>query len=208
MISLAVLAADWVVVLSPGDYAILKFPPLSRHSPKTVERYINTPLALPPDPQCSVRVQRLMKGVLGHLLAAEVGCPSHAINTSEVRKYVLDPSEPLPETVSLFFWVHGYRGSAVILDLTKFSLRDRSLHRMDVLKYFPIGFLATASRAYGGLPSLSRYRNAGCDEEIRLSVPLGVRRPADWPEAPSDYDGTVTLVGEAAANSVSAHSAT
>ena len=32
MISLAVLAADWVVVLSPGDYAILKFPPLSRHS--------------------------------------------------------------------------------------------------------------------------------------------------------------------------------
>ncbi len=33
MISLAVLAADWVVVLSPGDYAILKFPPLSRHSP-------------------------------------------------------------------------------------------------------------------------------------------------------------------------------
>ena len=32
MISLAVLAAGWVVVLSPGDYAILKFPPLSRHS--------------------------------------------------------------------------------------------------------------------------------------------------------------------------------
>ena len=29
---MAVLAADWVVVLSPGDYAILKFPPLSRHS--------------------------------------------------------------------------------------------------------------------------------------------------------------------------------
>ena len=32
MISLAVLAAGWVVVLSPGDYAIFKFPPLSRHS--------------------------------------------------------------------------------------------------------------------------------------------------------------------------------
>ena len=35
MISLAVLAAGWVVVSkrsSPGDYAILKFPPLSRHS--------------------------------------------------------------------------------------------------------------------------------------------------------------------------------
>ena len=36
MISLAVLAAGWVVVLSPGDYAILKFPPLSRHSREVV----------------------------------------------------------------------------------------------------------------------------------------------------------------------------
>ncbi|MCY4393944.1 MAG: hypothetical protein OXC10_02280 [Rhodospirillaceae bacterium] len=174
----------------------------------TVTSYINTPLALPPDPQCSVRVQRLMKGVLGHLLAAEVGCPSYAIASSDVRKYVLDPSEPLPETVNLFFWLHDYRGSAVILDLTKYSLRDRSLHRLDVLKYFPIGFLATASRAYDGLPGLSHYRNAGCDEEISLPVPLGVRRLPNWPEAPSDYDGTVTLVGEAAANAVIAHSAT
>ena len=39
MISLAVLAADWVVVLSPGDYAILKFPPLSRHSPRLALQY-------------------------------------------------------------------------------------------------------------------------------------------------------------------------
>ncbi len=36
MISLAVLAAGWVVVLSPGDYAILKFPPLSRHSLRVI----------------------------------------------------------------------------------------------------------------------------------------------------------------------------
>ena len=46
MISLAVLAAGWVVVLSPGDYAILKFPPLSRHSlaecgdPEVAEQYL------------------------------------------------------------------------------------------------------------------------------------------------------------------------
>lgn len=83
-----------------------------------------------------------------------------------------------------------------------------SMHRIAVLKYFPIGFLATPSRAYDGLPSLSRYRNAGRDEEIGLSLPLGVRRPPDWPEAPSDDDGMVTLVGEAAATAVLAHSAT
>ena len=36
-VSLAVLAAGWVVVLSPGDYAILKFPPLSRHSRRQIQ---------------------------------------------------------------------------------------------------------------------------------------------------------------------------
>ena len=169
---------------------------------RTVDRYINTPIALPHTPHCSVKVQSLMKGVLGHLLAAEVGCPSYALNTSAIRNYVLDPFKPLPNTINLFFWLHDYRGSIAILDMIKYSLRDGSLHRLDMLKYFPIGFLATPSRMYDGLPSLSHYRNAESDEEVQVPVPLGARRPPDWPEAPSDHDDTVTLVGESAANAV------
>ena len=167
-----------------------------------VERYINAKILLPSTLHCSVKVQRLMKGVLGHLLAAQVGCPSFALNNTSVRDYVLDPSEPLPETVNLFFWLHSYRGSVAIPDMVKYSLRDQSLHRLDVLKYFPIGFLATASRMYDGLPSLSRYRTAGSAEVVKVPVPIKAVRPPDWPEAPSDHDGTVTLIGEAAANAV------
>lgn len=33
MISLAVAAAGWVGVSSPGDYAAVQFPPLPRHDP-------------------------------------------------------------------------------------------------------------------------------------------------------------------------------
>lgn len=175
---------------------------------RTIDRYIKTSIVLPDPPHCSIRVQRLMKGVLGHLLAAQVDCPSFALSTSELHDYVLDPFEPLPESISLFFWIHDFRGSVAILDMIKCSLRDRSLHRLHVLKYFPVGFLATPSRSYGGLPSLSCYRNAGCDEEVRVPVPFGAFRPPDWPEAPSDHDHTMTLVGEAAANAVYAHEAT
>jgi hypothetical protein len=34
VISLAVAAAGWVGVSSPGDYAAVQFPPLPRHDPK------------------------------------------------------------------------------------------------------------------------------------------------------------------------------
>ena len=37
MISLAVAAAGWVGVSSPGDYAALKFPPTPRHDPNLGE---------------------------------------------------------------------------------------------------------------------------------------------------------------------------
>ena len=149
-----------------------------------------------------------MKGVLGHLLAAQVSCRSFTLNDTSVQEYVLDPLKPLPNTINVFFWLHPYRGSVAIPDMIKIFLRDRSLHRLDVLKYFPLGFLATPSRMYDGLPSLSRYRTAGCDEIVHVAVPRKATRPPDWPEEPSDQDDTVTLIGEAAANAVYAHEAT
>ena len=171
-----------------------------------VGRYINAAVVLPPALYFPVKVQRLMKGILGHLLAAQVDCPSSTLNPS-IRNYVLDPLKPLPDSINLFFWLHRSRGSVAILDMLKYSLRHHSLHRLHVLKFFPIGFLATASRMYDGLPSLSRYRTAGSDEVVDVPVPLKALRPTDWPEAPSDCDGTVTLVGEAAANAAFAHEA-
>ena len=167
-----------------------------------VERYIKAKVLLPATLHCPVKVERLIKGVLGHLLAAQVGCRSFALNNTSVRDYVLDPCEPLPDTINVFFWLNPYQGSIAIPDMVKCSLRDQSLHQVHVLKYFPIGFLVTASRTYDGLPSLSRYRRAGSEEVVQVPVPRRAVRPPDWPEAPSDDDGTVTLMGEAAANAI------
>lgn len=42
MISLAVAAAGWVGVSSPGDYAAIKFPPVPRHDPDAFDVIVTT----------------------------------------------------------------------------------------------------------------------------------------------------------------------
>ena len=166
-----------------------------------VARYVNASICVPTTVRWPVKVQRLMKGILGHLLAAEIDCPSPTLD-STVRNYVLDPCAPLPDGISLFFWLHRHQGSVVIPDMLMWSLRDHSLHRIHVLKFFPIGFLVTERTMYDGLPSLSRHRDAVLDEVVEIPVPIRALRPADWPEMPSDDNHTVPVIGQAAANAI------
>ena len=164
-------------------------------------RYVDTSVALPHFIHHPVKVQRLFKGVLGHLLAAEVNAESPDLG-APVRQYVLEPAEPLPAHINAFLWLNPFCGSVVIRDLIQYSLRDQAIHRLHVLKHFPVGFLFTSSKRYGGLPDLSPHRSVAIDDDVAIPVQLGIHRPHNWPEAPSDVDGTVTLVGEAAANAI------
>ncbi len=174
---------------------------------RDVAGYVTASILLPRSIEVPVQVQRLMKGVLGHLLAAEVDYRSSFFHPW-AKDYVLDPAAPLPAQVNIFFWLHQGPGSVAVTDLVKFSLRDHSAHHLHLLKFRPLGFLVTASRMYGGLPSLSRHRAARSDDVVGVRVPLRARRPEDWPEAPSDDDDTVSLLGGAAANAIYARTLT
>ena len=90
--------------------------------------------------------------------------------------------------------------------MIKYSLRYDSVHLVHALKFPPLGFLITSDRMYDGLPGLSRHRTQGPDDEVAVRVPLRAWRPADWPEAPSDADGTISVLGGGAANAIHATS--
>ncbi|MYD98148.1 MAG: hypothetical protein F4X98_12310 [Gammaproteobacteria bacterium] len=169
----------------------------------TVTRCVNALIALPRSVQVAVKVQRLMKGVVGHLLAAEVDYRS-TFFSEWASNYVLDPAAKLPKAINIFFWLHDGPESLAVTDLIKYSLRHGSEHVLHALKFPPLGFLITSDRMYDGLPSLSRHRAAHPDDEVVVRVPLRARRPADWPEAPSDADGTISLFGGGAANAIRA----
>ena len=166
-----------------------------------VSRCLTARIELPPSIEVGIKVQRLMKGVVGHLLAAEVDHRS-SFFLPWASDYVLNPATPLPEPINIFFWLHDGPGYLAVTDLIKYSLRRGSTHILHALKFPPLGFLITPSRMYDGLPSLSRYRTAHPDEKVPVRVAPAARRPADWPEAPSDVDGTISFFGAGAASAI------
>ena len=178
----------------------LEYDPTVTEFVAAVSRCVTARIELP-SIEVEVNVQRLMKGVVGHLLAAEVDHRS-SFFVPWASDYVLNPAAPLPEPISIFFWLHDGPQSVAVTDLIKYSLRCGSKHLLHALKFPPLGFLITPSRMYDGLPSLSRYRTAHRDENVPVRVPQRARRPADWPEAPCDVDGTISLFGAGAASAI------
>lgn len=139
----------------------------------SVGRYLKTDLKLPETIHHRVKPQRVMKSVIGHLLASK---ETHENSQFDVlmRAYVLEPDMPLPEEINVFYWVYPYRNQRVLREFAKCTIfgDSHSLEVMQLLKYFPIAYLCSYSGEYKNLPTLSQYRNATLDEEFEVPIHL------------------------------------
>ena len=84
------------------DHVIVDFTRSVRTYSEATSLYLPSPVVHHP-----VRVQRLMKGILGHLLAAKTNLDEATFDRT-TRKYVLEEEEPLPESLHIFYWTYLY----------------------------------------------------------------------------------------------------
>ena len=186
-----------------NEYLGVEYDPSLNDFAVSVGRYVRTALELPSTISHRVKPQRVMKALLGHLVAAKVEVEDTYFDKL-AREYVLGPGRPMPETLNIFYWIYPYQCSVTIRDFGMFTPRGTFNEPaiFQTLKYFPIAYLCSEKCDYAGLPSFSRYRCAGLDDEIE--VPIDLRRVEDpfWPEAPSDTDNNVFFGGQSASNAV------
>lgn len=153
---------------------------------------------------------RLLRSLFGHLLAAKADI-EHTKPDVAMRKYVLNPSAPLPPELNVFFFVYPYRNVVVIRDIYMLPQRGNfdgmaAMFRMlkcvpnayedahrkgylaifSILKYFPIAYVVTDVKEYEGLSSLSVHCPQELEEERSVTILLDERRAADWPEVVDD----------------------
>ena len=166
-------------------------------------RYVHLPsrvLHLP------VKVQRLMKGIVGHLLAAKADLDGTNFETVG-RKYVLNEKEPLPTDINLFYWMYPYYDLVhVRRDFVMFWPRGtfKTPVVFQTLKYFPVAYLVCDKPQYASLNSLSRYRHAEIDDLVEIPIELDSGRDEDWPDAPSEHENNVVLVGNSGLKGIEA----
>jgi len=162
-------------------------------------------IELPSKVNFKLNIQRLLKGMIGHLVAAKIS-EETTVFDEEVREYVLDREALLPENVHIFYWVYPYKCTVIMRDFLMFTprgtFRDPAVFQM--LKYYPVAFLVCNRPDYANLDCLSKYGRVEIDQEITLNINTAPRGGAYWPEAPSDKENNVLVVGEDGANSVHA----
>ena len=150
-----------------------------------VGRYLNSQLKFPEVIHHRLRPQRLLKAILGHLIATKVGIEDSKFDQL-ARKYVLDSTASLPDNINVFYWVYPYKSSVIIRELGKSTVEQNSqkLGIFQALKYFPIAYLCCEKEKYTGLDSFHSYRHYGLDEECEIKINLTRIEPENWPEFP------------------------
>jgi len=150
---------------------------------------LKSSIALPPTIIFEAKPQKIMKALVGHLSAQGVNRFNKGSITKPIRKYFLGSNECLPTQMKIYCWPYPYNRNIMVRDC---ALTDLNIHEPVIvwfIKFFPIAFMITFDEPrdyrFPGL-ELSRWRDVGFDETVKL--PFGITKiPSQhWPEAPSE----------------------
>lgn len=153
----------------------------------------------------SIEVQpvAIMKGILGHLMAASKVYSDTWLDTL-ARKCVLEENEPIPDELHVFYWFYPYpEYAAVHRDFAMPSIRGQIASAPEVfatMKYFPVAFLVTLLPHYAGLSSLNKWRGEPLSARAMIPIDLSITLPKEWPDMVDDTN--FIIVGQPAEYSV------
>lgn len=180
-----------------------KYDPTVNEFALTVGRYLKSALKLPALIHHKTKPLRLMKGILGHLIAAKAEYDDVLLDT-QVRDFILDEKSSIPDDIYIFYWIYPYNCTIISRDFAMPSVRGdfKDFGFFQTIKYFPIAYLISNKPRYENLLELTKYRNVAIDEEVDLPLDLSRSEHHYWPEMVDKRN--LLMGGQAALNSVTA----
>jgi len=181
-----------------------KYDPALNEFALTIGKLLKSSLQFPEIIHIEIKPTAVIRSVLGHLLAARLSIEDSFFDP-DIRKTVFDSNMPIPEKLSVFFWVHPYAQQIVFRDAIIPASRNNfnKLQRIGTLKYFPLGFLVTDIHKYENLYDLTHWRKESTSTKVEIPIRLNEIRDPYWPEAPSSNN--FLLLGQEGLESVRAH---
>jgi len=178
-----------------------EFDPTLNEFARAVTAFVRSSLELPPVARIPTRPHRLIRGLLGHLVAAKAEYDDVVLDEL-VRDTIFDSNKVIPEQINIFYWLYPYAEQVVLRDVAMPAVRGNFSDIMfcHLLKYFPVAYLVSTANRYEGLRSLNMYRAIAPDEEVEVEI--GVRDIQDqhWPERPDK--GSFLVGGQSIDSSV------
>jgi len=173
-----------------------EYDPALIHVAKEIDQFLsalNAGVVIPGHTSVRVKPQRLMRAVVGHLLAADVGRRADGPWDGPLAQYFLDQSRPLPSDAHIYYWLYPYRQQLLTRDAVYLSLASHDKGKDStyfmLLKFFPLAFMICdgAPNCYRfNLPSLTMHGALPIDGEVEMPVYFKSVRHELWPEAPTE----------------------
>lgn len=130
-----------------------------------------------------VKPVRVMKAILGHILAAKFHI-DEVVTDREIAAVLFNEDKSIPDNVHIFYWFYPYDATVILRDfaipVVPGDFSNCTFAQM--VKYFPLAFIVTDCPEFRGLNSLSKFRNLGIDDEVELEVFIDKLKDFDWPE--------------------------
>jgi hypothetical protein len=152
------------------------------------DRVMRSPLALPPSFTVDVRPMRVLRAIVGHMLATQSGRAPVGPVEEAMRDFFLDTRLPPPQQLECFYWPYPFTDQVVLRDVALGRLDGRPPMLFKLLKFYPLSFMLTWERDVAAwdlwMPNLGRHRRLSNDDTAALDVDLKAVPPQRWPEAP------------------------
>lgn len=166
----------------------------TRYDPELI-RYVNSvatilksSLRLPSRVNVPAVPQKVMRAVVGHILA--FGLDRRADGPFEIAmaEYFLDDTRPLPGDMKLYLWVYPHQSQVIVRDAVLSSTKIKEPVIFKLLKFFPLAFFATWEEPPGynfSFENLTKFGARGLNDEFATIIDTQTIPEMQWPEAPS-----------------------
>lgn len=168
-----------------------------------VRTYLDSALHLPAETGFKTKPNRLVRSVVGHLLAHGIGEHRNGLIIGRLTDYVLDDCLPFPEELKLYYWVYPYNDQVTIKCASVSHYWD-SFAVIMLMKFFPLSFFFVLDEPTDWrIPfrRLDTMLSTRIDEEATISINFTDLPPQRWPEAPGKEG--MAMYGEGATGAVS-----
>jgi hypothetical protein len=158
---------------------------------KSIDQRLNQRVHLPLD--LEVRPNRLVRSLVGHLLAHGLDLYRSGEFFSDMSSYFLDESAVLPPEYRAYFWLYPYNDQFVSQVMVRLEGLGAAHFLNSVIKFYPIAFALIRDgpdEKEWGIVRIDQYLSSRIDDVVTLSLPLSGLPRRRWPETPGP-DGAV-----------------
>lgn len=154
-----------------------------------VRAFLKSPLTLPPVGNFQTEPNKLVRCVVGHLLAH--GLDEHRSGSAidALTDYFLDKEALFPDFIRLYYWVYPYKDQVVVKGAGLFPYFGQSHAVFLLMKFFPLSFFFVIDEPREWQVPHRRLDNLLTTDIARRAV-LPVNffglPPQRWPEAPAE----------------------